>query len=200
MPEPRLKAIVESLLFVSETPLTTDRLCSLLEEFERQEVVAAVEELREEYAAAMRGMVLVDVAGGFQLRSRPEHGDYLRRLFRGKVAKFSPSALETLAIIAYRQPVTRAEVEYLRGVDAGGVLKTLMERKMIRILGKKDIPGKPLIYGTSKEFLEVFSLKDLASLPSLRDIQELVPPVYDDQRELPLLAAGEDEAESASVS
>ena len=196
MSEPRLRAIVESLLFVSDAPLTTDRLCSLLEEFERQDIVAAIHELRDEYAVGDRGMVLVDVAGGVQLRSRPEHGDYLRRLFRGKVSKFSPSALETLAIVAYRQPITRAEIEYLRGVDVGGVLKTLMERKMIRILGKKDIPGKPLIYGTSKEFLEVFSLKDLASLPTLREIQELAPPVYDDQRELPLLAGGEGDEES----
>ena len=101
--------------------------------------------------------------------------------------KFSPSALETLAIIAYRQPVTRAEVEYLRGVDSGGVLKSLLEKKLLRILGKKDVPGKPLIYGTSREFLELFSLKDLASLPTLKEIQELAPPdPFADQPELPL--------------
>ena len=127
------------------------------------------------------------MAGGYQLRSRPENADYIRRLIRGKTFKFSRSALETLAMIAYRQPITRAEVEYLRGVDSGGVLKTLLEKKMIRILGKKDIPGKPLIYGTTREFLEVFNLPDLASLPTLKDIHELAEQYADaEQAELPL--------------
>ena len=184
--EPRLKSIIESLLFVSDGPLTLDRICTVLEEFERPDIRGALAVLADEYREGERGMVLADVAGGWQLRSHPDNADYLRRLVRSKIAKFSQSSLETLAIIAYRQPITRAEVEYLRGVDAGGVLKTLLERKMIRILGKKDVPGKPLIYGTSKEFLEIFGLKDLASLPTLREIQELIPHPVDDQRELPL--------------
>jgi segregation and condensation protein B len=184
-----LKSIIESLFFVSESPLTLDRLCALLEEFDREEVKTALQALREEYETGERGMVLAQVAGGWQLRSLPAHGDYIRRLVRGKVAKFSQSALETLAIVAYRQPITRAEIEYLRGVDAGGVVKTLLDRRLIRILGKKDVPGKPLIYGTSREFLEVFGLKDLASLPTLKEIQELLPPTDDDQRELPLSEA-----------
>ena len=189
----RLKSIIESLLFVADQPLGQDKICTLLEEFDRSDVLTAIEELRTDYARMERGMVIADVAGGLQFRSRPENADYVRRLVRAKVTKFSPSSLETLAIIAYRQPITRAEIEYLRGVDAGGVLKTLLERKMIRILGKKDVPGKPLIYGTSKEFLEAFDLKNLANLPTLKEIQELVPPVYDDQRELPL-PLGEDGA------
>ena len=189
-----LKSIIESLFFVSESPLNLDRLCTLLEEFEREEVKTALKLLMEEYSAGERGMVLAEVAGGWQLRSRPSHGDYIRRLMRGKVAKFSQSSLETLAIVAYRQPITRAEIEYLRGVDAGGVLKTLLDRKLIRILGKKDVPGKPIIYGTSKEFLEIFGLKDLASLPTLKEVQELMPPVDDDQRELPLPVAPESAA------
>lgn len=182
-----LKAVVESLLFISDVPLTIDRLCAILEEYERRDVQAAVDRLREEYAQDGRGVYLAEVAGGYQLRSRPENADFIRRLIRGKTFRFSRSALETLAMIAYRQPITRAEVEYLRGVDSGGVLKTLFEKKMIRILGKKDIPGKPLIYGTTREFLEVFNLPNLASLPTLKDIHELADQYADvEQAELPL--------------
>jgi segregation and condensation protein B len=187
LPSRSLKTIVESLLFVHDQPLTLDRLALLLEEHERSDIRIALEELMQEYGAAKRGIVLVQVAGGYQLRSRPENADYIRRLTKSRGVKFSQSALETLSIIAYRQPVTRAEVEYLRGVDSGGVLKTLLEKKLLRILGKKDVPGKPLIYGTSREFLELFSLKDINSLPTLKEIQELAPPdPFADQPELPL--------------
>lgn len=182
-----LRTIIESLLFVHDQPLSVDRLCLILEEYERPDIRGALEELVEEYDAADRGIVLVQVAGGYQLRSCPEHADYIRRLTKSKGVKFSQSALETLAIIAYRQPVTRAEVEYLRGVDSGGVMKSLLEKKLLKILGKKDVPGKPLIYGTSREFLELFGLKDLAALPTLKEIQELVPPdPFADQPALPL--------------
>ncbi|MCM0083221.1 SMC-Scp complex subunit ScpB [Geomonas sp. Red32] len=184
-----LKAIVESLLFVHEQPLSLDRLALILEEFERADIRQALEELVADYEGSERGIVLVQVAGGYQLRTRPEQADYLRRLNKTKGVKFSQSALETLAIIAYRQPVTRAEIEYLRGVDSGGVLKNLLEKKLLKILGKKDVPGKPLIYGTSKEFLELFDLKDLSSLPTLKEIQELAPPdPFADQPALPLAA------------
>ena len=182
-----LRTIIESLLFVHDQPLSVDRLCLILEEYERPDIRGALEELTEEYNAADRGIVLVQVAGGYQLRSCPEHADYIRRLTKSKGVKFSQSALETLAIVAYRQPVTRAEVEYLRGVDSGGVMKSLLEKKLLKILGKKDVPGKPLIYGTSREFLELFGLKDLAALPTLKEIQELVPPdPFADQPALPL--------------
>ena len=187
MPSKSLASIVESLLFVHDQPLSLDRLATLLEEHERGDIRLALDDLMEEYASAGRGIVLAQVAGGYQLRSRPENADYIRRLTKSRGVKFSQSALETLSIIAYRQPVTRAEVEYLRGVDSGGVLKTLLEKKLLRILGKKDVPGKPLIYGTSREFLELFSLKDLASLPTLKEIQELAPSdPFADQPELPL--------------
>ncbi len=183
-----LNSIIESLLFVSDTPLSLDRICTLLEEYDRDEVKRGVEELMQGYMVSGRGIELVQVAGGYQLRSRPEYADFIRRLKRVKPAKFSISSLEALAIIAYRQPVTRAEVEYLRGVDSGTVLKNLLDKKLVRILGKKDIPGKPLIYGTTKEFMETFSLKDLASLPSLREIQELAGSGDDPgQASLPLL-------------
>lgn len=182
-----LKSVVESLLFVADTPLTLDRLCSILEEHERRDISAAVAELLADYGEGTRGIYLAEVAGGWQLRSRPENADYLRRLNRSRPYRFSNSSLETLAIVAYRQPITRAEVEYLRGVDSGGVLKTLLEKKMLRILGKKDIPGRPLIYGTSREFLESFNLKDLASLPTLKEVQELTArDLLEQQEELPL--------------
>ena len=182
-----LKSVVESLLFVADTPLTLDRLCSILEEHDRQDISVAIAELLAEYGEGTRGIYLAEVAGGWQLRSRPENADYLRRLNRSRPYRFSNSSLETLAIVAYRQPITRAEVEYLRGVDSGGVLKTLLEKKMLRILGKKDIPGRPLIYGTSREFLEAFNLKDLASLPTLKEVQELTArDLLEQQEELPL--------------
>lgn len=182
-----LRTIIESLLFVHDQPLSVDRLSLILEEYERADIRAALDELMKEYDSADRGIVLMHVAGGYQLRSCPENADYIRRLTKSKGVKFSQSALETLAIIAYRQPVTRAEVEYLRGVDSGGVLKSLLEKKLLKILGKKDVPGKPLIYGTSREFLELFGLKDLSSLPTLKEIQELVPPdPFADQPALPL--------------
>lgn len=187
MSNSELKQIVESILFVADAPLSYDRLYTLLEEFDREEIRGAVEAVATDYCGAGRGVELVQVAGGYQFRSRPEYADYIRRLRKVKPARFTPSALETLAIIAYRQPVTRGEVEYLRGVDSGGVLKSLLDKKLIRIIGKKDIPGKPLIYGTTREFMETFSLKDLRSLPTLREIEELADSSSDpDQVPLPL--------------
>ncbi len=184
---PSLNAIVEGLLFVSDGPISLDRLTELLPDYERASVRLAVQELRDEYEQRGSGMHLVEVAGGWQLRTVPELMPYLSRMVKGKPARFSQSALETLAIIAYRQPITRQEIEYLRGVDTGAVLKTLLEKKLVKILGKKDIPGRPIIYGTSKEFLEVFNLKDLTGLPTLREIQSLdEAPSFEVQEELPL--------------
>ena len=184
-----LRSIVESMLFVSDGPLTLDRLCTLLEEFDRNEVRDALAAIREDYPEEGRGVVLAEVAGGYQFRTPSANAEYLRRMTKVRPAKFSQSALETLAIIAYRQPVTRAEIEYLRGVDSGGVLKTLLEKKLIKILGKKDIPGKPLIYGTTREFLELFNLKDLRGLPTLKEIRDLSEAgQFEQQEELPLEA------------
>jgi segregation and condensation protein B len=189
-----LNAIIEGLLFVSDGPMTLDRLIELLPDYERASVRLAVQELRDDYELRGAGIHLVEVAGGWQLRTVPELMPYLSRMVKGRPARFSQSALETLAIIAYRQPVTRQEIEYLRGVDTGAVLKTLLEKHLVKILGKKDIPGRPIIYGTSKEFLEVFNLKDLKGLPTLREIQSLdETPVFEVQEELPLQAVSRDE-------
>lgn len=182
-----LSAIIESLIFSAESALSTDRICELLNEFERDQVKAALAETVAGYRERAGGFELVEVAGGWQFRTRPALHGYITRHIKTRSAKFSQSALETLAIIAYRQPITRAEVEHLRGVDCGGVLKSLLEKHLVRILGKKDIPGRPLIYGTSKEFLELFGLKDLKSLPTLREIQALDEvPQYERQEELQL--------------
>lgn len=184
-----IKEIVESILFVTDTPLSLDRLCSILEEFDREAIRRAIDGIIADCQSHKRGIELVLVAGGYQFRSRPDFADYIRRLKKTKPAKFSSSALETLAIIAYRQPVTRSEVEYLRGVDSGGILKSLLDKKLIKIIGKKDIPGKPLIYGTTRGFMETFNLKDLSSLPTLREIEALAE-TGDDFEQVPLPLPG----------
>ena len=182
-----LPAIIECIIFAAETAISLDRLCDMLPEFGRDDIRAALAELVDSHEGRGGGIQLVEVAGGWQFRTRPDFQQYVVRHVKTKASRFSQSSLETLAIVAYRQPITRAEVEHLRGVDCGGVLKSLLEKRLVRILGKKDIPGRPLIYGTSKEFLEVFGLKDLKSLPTLKEIQALdtVPP-YERQEELPL--------------
>lgn len=188
MPAPRIKSIVESLIFISEEPMSLDRLCGILQEYDRDVIHNSILELQSDYSDPDRGIFLTEVAKGYQFRTREENGDYVRRLVKTKPSRFSQSALENLAIIAYRQPITRAEIEYLRGVDSGGVIKTLLEKKLVKILGKKDIPGRPLIYGTTRYFLEMFSLKDLKSLPTLREIEDLVGEgIHEQQEELPLV-------------
>ena len=182
-----LNAIIESLIFAAESPISLDRICELLPEYSREDVKTSVVQIGKTHEERGGGFRLVEVANGWQFRTHPDFQIYIGRLVKSRTAKFSASALETLAIIAYRQPITRIEVEHFRGVDCGSILKTLLDRKLVKILGKKDIPGRPLIYGTSKEFLEVFSLKDLKSLPTLKEIQALdETPRYERQEELPL--------------
>ncbi len=168
-----LKAIVESLLFVSDAPLTVDDIKSVLETEDRKTIRSVLASLAEDYDSQKRGFFLSEVAGGYQLRTRPEFADWARRMKQSKPARLSRAALETLAIVAYKQPVLRTDIEHLRGVDCGGTLRTLLERGVIRVLGKKDLPGRPLVYGTSKRFLEIFDLKDLTNLPTLKDLQDL---------------------------
>ncbi|PLX84712.1 MAG: SMC-Scp complex subunit ScpB [Desulfuromonas sp.] len=166
-----LKGTIESLLFASAEPLVPERLAEILE-IDLEDLETVLAEMEEHFRQG-HGLLLERVAGGLQFRTRPEHGEWVRRLHRSRPFRFSRAALETLAIIAYRQPITRAEVEYLRGVDSGGVLKTLMEKHLVRILGKKDSPGRPMIYGTTRGFLELFGLRDLACLPTLKEFGEL---------------------------
>ncbi len=166
-----IKAIVESILFAAGTPVAVHRLAEVIG-VAQAEVRAAVMLLIEEYAAAERGVRLVEVAGGYQFRTAAEYADYVKKFVQEKPSKLSRAALETLAIIAYRQPLTKAEVELVRGVDVDGVLNSLLTKKLIRVVGRKDVAGRPWVYGTTPQFLELFSLNDLNSLPPLPAIHE----------------------------
>lgn len=171
-----LKKLVEAYIFAAENPLSLDRLAILLEK-PRGEVRVIIDQLLTQYAPGRGGFYLAEIAGGYQFRTDAELAPWLRKLSKERPFRFSQAALEALAIIAYRQPVTRAEVEYLRGVDSGGVMKSLLEKNLLRILGKKDVPGRPLMYGTSRHFLELFGLKELQDLPTLKEFSALDPEI-----------------------
>ncbi len=172
LPAERVRAIVEALLFLADKPLTPEEVRAVTG-IEAPVVQKALDKLSGHYREGVCGIVLHEVAGGWQLRSAPDVSDHTRRYLKVKPQRLTRAALETLAIIAYRQPVTRPEIEEIRSVDCGAVVKALLERKLIKILGKKEEPGRPMLYGTSREFLEFFALKDLASLPTLREFHEL---------------------------
>lgn len=220
----RLKSFLESLIFVSETPLKLQDMLVAIQNYEeelnrpqpsepeaeagetseegteleaaeptvdaeaqlqavaekeaektgRGEIQQALQEIAQDYLDnPARGILLGEIAGGWQFRTRPENAVILRQFFQPKPTKISKPSLETLAIVAYRQPVTRVEIDAIRGVDSGGVLKTLLEKNLVRIVGKKDEPGKPMLYGTSQDFLELFQLKSLQELPTLKEFREL---------------------------
>jgi segregation and condensation protein B len=171
--EEHLKSILEGLLFAAGEPVTVARLQAALEDPSRAEIQQALAAMTAEYAAHNRGLRLEEVAGGYQLRTLKEHAPYVRKLLAARPPRLSRPLLETVAIIAYRQPITRPELEQLRGVDSGGVLETLLERRLIKIAGRKEAPGRPLIYATTPEFLETFGLKDLEGLPDLKEFQEI---------------------------
>ena len=169
-----LKAILEAILFVSPEPVPIARLVSILGTVSKAEVVQALEILTHDLDQDGRGIQLVQIAGGYRLVTKQEYGPWLKRMDKTKAAqKLSRSALESLAIIAYKQPLVRSEIEEIRGVETSGVLRTLCERKLVRIVGRKDVPGRPIMYGTTKFFLEHFGLQDLSQLPPLREFKEL---------------------------
>lgn len=169
-----LKAILEAVLFVSSEPVPVARLMSILGTVSKAEVVQALGILTHDLDQDGRGIQLVQVAGGYRLVTKQEYGPWLKRMDKAKAAqKLSRSALESLAIIAYKQPLVRSEIEEIRGVETSGVLRTLCERKLVRIVGRKDVPGRPIMYGTTKFFLEHFGLQDLSQLPPLREFKEL---------------------------
>ena len=167
-----LKHIVESLLFVTDDPLSVDKIKNALGIAEAAPVREALRELAAEYEERGGGFYLNQVAGGYQLRTRPEYREWIKRLVQPKAHRLSRAALETLPIVAYKQPIIRSDIEHIRGVDSGGILRTLLERKLIRVMGRREIPGRPLIYGTTKLFLEVFGLKSLQDLPTPKEIEE----------------------------
>jgi segregation and condensation protein B len=169
---PPLGQILEALLLTAGAPLSLDRLKSLTGVEDGREIRAAVEALRMDYGKEGRAFTIEEVGGGFRLLTRPEFGPFVERLKKRETeARLSPAALETLAIVAYRQPVLRAEVEKIRGVDVGSGLRTLVERGLVRVVGRAEEPGNPMLYGTTKRFLEVFGLKSLTDLPRAKELK-----------------------------
>jgi len=166
-----LKHIIESLIFVSGNPLSMEQIKSVVPGADTKEIKSCLAELINEYEEREGGFYLRHVAGAYQFRSRPEYRDYVTKLVQATPLRLSKAALETLAVIAYKQPVIRADIEHIRGVDCGGIIRTLMEHKLVRVLGRKDIPGRPLIYSTTKRFLELFDLSSLRDLPTLKEIE-----------------------------
>lgn len=171
-PSAELKAILEALIFASPDPLTPKAMYKLLDSEPKEDVQAALAELKQDYERPS-GLQLVEVAGGYQIVTRPDLHEWVRRLFQERTTqKLSVQALETLAVIAYRQPVTALEITEIRGVNTSGVLNTLLERHMIKIVGRKQVVGRPFMYATTKEFLIRFGLKDLDDLPKVEDMAE----------------------------
>ena len=170
-----LKLIIEAMLFASDRPLTTNEIQTWLPDVTSTNINQVLKELQTEYDAMDRSFRLKEVAKGYQLRTRTEYAPYVLKMLKTSPTRLSRAALETLAIIAYKQPILRQEIERLRGVDVGGILKTLLEKDLIRIMGRKNLPGRPLIYGTTKKFLAVFDLKDLDSLPKLKEFTDFGP-------------------------
>ncbi|WNG58097.1 SMC-Scp complex subunit ScpB [Archangium gephyra] len=168
----RIRTVVESVLFVAEKPLDLDQLFEATG-IDREKIQEALNLISGVHRDGISGIVLYEVSGGWQFRTDPHSGEYVRRYLRVKPQRLTRAAVETLAIIAYRQPVTRPEIEDIRGVDCGAVIKALLDRKLIKILGKKEEVGRPMLYGTTREFLEFFALKDLSALPTLREFHEL---------------------------
>jgi segregation and condensation protein B len=168
-----IKSIIESLLFISDEPLSLDRIQKVVDGVERKEIRDALQALTDEYETRRSGIMLREVAGGYQLRTSPANAEWIKRLIQPNPVRLSKASLETLAIVAYKQPIIRSDIEHIRGVDCGGVLRMLLERKLVRVLGRKEIPGRPLIYATTKFFLELFDLKDLKDLPTLKEIEAL---------------------------
>jgi len=175
IPPEELRAILEALVFASPEPLTPRRIGQVLASVPKEDWQAALEALRADYLAAGRGLQLAEVAGGFQITTRPEYNEWIRELIDPKTpTRLSIQALETLAVIAYKQPVTLPEIIELRGVKSGGVLKTLLERHLIRIVGRKEVVGRPILYGTTREFLLHFGMKDLSELPAIEEFADVL--------------------------
>lgn len=172
-------AILEALLFASPDPLSVEHLRVILGDVEKEGIVRSLRSLQEVYEKNGSGLTIVQVAGGFRMSTRPDLHPWLDQLAKTRPTRLSRPALETLAIIAYRQPITKAEVESIRGVLVDGVLKTLMERDLIRVLGRKREVGRPLLYGTTRKFLEYFGFQDITELPSTQEIETLTPPRQD---------------------
>jgi segregation and condensation protein B len=195
-PQERRK-ILEALLLSSSEPVTPARLGRIVPESSAREVREDIEALNESYTAEGRGFRIEEVGGGYQFRTLPDLAEFVQQLEPVPPLRMSRAGLETLAIIAYKQPVTRAEIEHVRGVDAGPLLRGLLERRLVRIAGHREVPGRPILYATTPRFLEVFGLAGLSDLPTLREIEELLRdrlPESDDAAEMTAVTDGGDAA------
>lgn len=164
-----VKKIIETLLFITDRPVKATRIADVVETVTPKQAAQIVAELTKEYAARGSAVQIVEIAGGYQMSTKPEYGRWVRKLYNEKMtAKLSNAALETLAIVAYKQPITRAEMEAIRGVDVAGPLERLLERGLVRVVGKKDTVGRPMVYGTTDEFLRMFGLNKISELPDLQ--------------------------------
>jgi segregation and condensation protein B len=168
------KQIVEALIVGASEPVTAARLADVVPGLTPARARELVAELRGEYEREERAFEIWEVAGGYQIRTRPDFAPYLRQLQKERPLRLSRAALETLSVVAYKQPATRAEIEHVRGVDVGPVLRSLLERKLVRITGHREVPGRPMLYATTRRFLEVFGLARLEDLPTLRQIEQLL--------------------------
>lgn len=174
------RRIVEAVILGSPEPIAPARVAAVVPRCNPSQVRAFVDELNAEYVESRRAFEIWEVAGGYQMRTLPELAPYLKQIQTTRPLRLSPAALETLAVVAYRQPVTRAEIEHIRGVDAGAVLRSLLDRHLLRIAGHREVPGRPIVYATSRRFLEVFGLAKLGDLPTLRAIEALAEAGDDD--------------------
>jgi len=170
-----LKALIEAIIYVAPEPVTLDAILKSLEGEERERVKTKLHELIADFDRAEHGMEIRAIAGGYKFSSKPEHHDVVRKFVKSlkPLVRLSKPALETLAVIAYRQPVTLPEIDQIRGVDCGGVIHTLLEKKLVVTAGRKNVVGRPILYRTSRDFLVHFGLKDVGDLPSLREFEEM---------------------------
>ncbi len=166
------KRVIEALLFISDKPVSIDTLKEVLKDIEPTEVRSVIEELNSEYAKSARSFSIKEIAGGFQILTDPVYSKWISALYKKAPDRLTGPSLETLAIIAYKQPITRSDIEAIRGVNVDGVLRTLEERSLIRTRGRVDAPGRPILYGTTTEFLQHFGLKSLEELPKLKEFKE----------------------------
>jgi segregation and condensation protein B len=165
------KSLIEALLFISGEPLAPKDIKKITD-FSEEDISTSLNELVDEYRSRNGGFIVTEIAEGYQMVTNPEYAPWIRKLKSTTTsAKLSLAALETLSMVAYKQPITKVEIEQLRGVNSDGVVKSLLEKRLIKILGKKEVPGKPMLYGTTKEFLQYFGLKDLSELPTLKELQ-----------------------------
>ncbi|MEK6691812.1 MAG: SMC-Scp complex subunit ScpB [Nitrospirota bacterium] len=173
MDDREIKSILETFLFLSEEPLEPDKIKGLLDGVASEKIKDFFKELKREYDDRKGGLQIAEIAGGYQILTKTEFAPWVKKFNLVRLSsRLSKAAVETLAIIAYKQPLIRSEIEVIRGVNIEGILKNLLERRLIRIIGRRDIPGRPLMYGTTKEFLQYFGLKELSELPTLKEFKE----------------------------